>query len=95
MSARFRWERRQPSTGCFGWLLRSLPPSRLMSALGAVAMGLSPYVRSKLGHFNVAAWYLVPMVIAALAILQRSPTTKRRAAVLLLLVIGGLLSPLW
>jgi len=85
-------------TAAVYWALRVAPPrppSRLVSALGAVAMGLSPYVLSKLGHFNVAAWYLVPMVIAALAILQRSPTTKRRAAVLLLLVIGGLLSPLW
>ena len=73
--------------------------SRLVAALGGFTMGLSPYVLSKMGHFNVASWYLIPVVIAAIAVLARSSLQgAKRARMLVMLsavALGALISPLW
>jgi len=73
--------------------------SRLVAGLGGFTMGLSPYVLSKMGHFNVASWYLIPIVIAAIAVLARSRVDgigrTRAIVVLVVLAAVALLSPLW
>lgn len=78
--------------------LRLAPPgptSRLVCALGALALGLSPYVLSKLGHFNVASWYLIPSVVAIIALLRRVSSNRARLGLLAVLAVIALLSPLW
>lgn len=61
----------------------------------ALSLGLSPFVLAKMGHYNVAAWYLLPAVIAALGYL-RSPRSHRAWAMTgLLIAIVTLISPLW
>lgn len=78
--------------------LRVVPPgrtSRLVCGLGAFALGLSPYVLSKMGHFNVASWYLIPTLLAVIALLPRVSSRGRQLALLALLSVVSLLSPLW
>ena len=78
--------------------LRVVPPgrtSRLVCALGAFALGLSPYVLSKMGHFNVASWYLIPTLLAVIGLLARGGTRRRQIWLLALLAAVALLSPLW
>lgn len=78
--------------------LRLAPPgptSRWVCALGSLSLGLSPYVLSKMGHFNVASWYLIPAVISALALVGRTTGTRTRLGILAGLGLVSLLSPLW
>lgn len=70
---------------------------RVVAFLGACAFGLSPFVLSKMGHFNVALVFLLPATLAALGFLHpdrmhsRATITKTVAV----LAIITLLSSLW
>ena len=73
--------------------VRSVHPA--VAFVLALAFGLSPYVLGKLGHINVAAWYLIPLVFIALAVLQRGVRGRWLIAMFVVLFIAALLSPLW
>lgn len=64
-------------------------------AVFSIAVGASPFVLSKVGHYNVAAFYLLPATIAVTAYLIRSNTARARWIALAALAVITLLSPLW
>ena len=78
--------------------LRLAPPRRVVPVVafwGAMAMGLSPYVLSKMGHYSVAAWYLLPVTIAVIGVLTRDVSARIRWLALGALALTSLISPLW
>lgn len=70
---------------------------RLIAALGALAFGLSPYVLSKFGHFNVAVAFLLPATMAALGFLssRKDRSIRLTLTIICLLSIISLASSLW
>ena len=76
-------------------LAAARPVGRTVAALGAITIGLSPYVVSKMGHYNVAAVYLLPAVIAALGFLRVPRARRVTLTVLGIVAVIGLISPLW
>lgn len=77
--------------------LRLAAPGRVSPVVawwGAFALGISPYVLSKMGHYNVAAFYLLPVILAAIGLLTRV-AGLRALGVLAIVAVVTLLSPLW
>jgi hypothetical protein len=71
------------------------PVRRWVAFVGGAAIGVSPYVESKMGHYLVAAFYLLPLLIAVTGFL-RTPRTRRAIVIALALVAAAaLLSTLW
>ena len=78
--------------------LRLATPRRVLPLVafwGGLALGLSPYVLSKMGHYSVAAWYLFPVTLAVVGVLTRDLAKWVRWSALGLLAIASLMSPLW
>lgn len=78
--------------------IRLAPPSRVepwVAGLGALAMGLSPYVLSKMGHYSVGAWYVLAAGLAAGGVIARCHSSRIRICVLVLFAITVLASSVW
>jgi hypothetical protein len=59
----------------------------------SIAVGASPFVIGKLGHFSVAGVFLIPIAFAVTN--KRYPTRFRRVAWLSVGAVAAILSPLW
>lgn len=70
---------------------------RAIATVGAFAFGLSPYVLSKMGHFNVALVFLLPATLAAIGYLRPEHRRSRRQIVVAIALLAAvtLLSSLW
>lgn len=78
--------------------IRLAPVGRVepwVAGLGALALGLSPYVLSKLGHYSVGAWYLLAAGIAVAGALTRWQSRAVRIVALALFAVAVLASSLW
>lgn len=71
------------------------PVHRYVAWLAALAMGISPYVLSKTGHYLVAALYLVPVVIAVIGVLRVRRSRRLTGWLLALVAATALVSTLW
>lgn len=71
------------------------PVHRYVAWLAALAMGISPYVLSKTGHYLVAAFYLVPVVIAVIGVLRVRRSRRMTGWLLALVAATALVSTLW
>lgn len=78
--------------------IRLVPVGRVepwFAGLGALALGLSPYVLSKMGHYSVGAWYVLAAGIATAAALSRWRSLRIRVAALALFALAVLASSMW
>ena len=78
--------------------IRLVPVGRVepwIAGLGALALGLSPYVLSKMGHYSVGAWYVLAAGIAAAGALSRWRSTRARIVVLAVFALAVMASSLW
>lgn len=78
--------------------IRLVPVGRVepwIAGLGAIALGLSPYVLSKMGHYSVGAWYVLAGGMAAAGALARWQSARARGAILVLFALTVMASSLW
>ena len=76
-------------------LAAARPVSPVVAWAGAVAIGISPYVLSKMGHYNVAAIYLLPLLIATLGFMRGHRPRRQLVTALVAVAVVTLVSPLW
>lgn len=78
------------------FLFRSLVRDRMVWGVSALSLvcALSPFVITKLGHFNVASFYLVPLAIGIALRIGESHMSSRWVLAGAVLV-AGVLSPAW
>jgi len=78
--------------------IRLVPVGRVepwIAGLGALTLGLSPYVLSKMGHYSVGAWYVLAAGIATAAALTRWRSLRIRIAALALFGLAVFASSMW
>jgi len=76
-------------------LAAARPVHPMVAWAGAIAIGISPYVLSKMGHYNVAAIYLLPLLIAVLGFMRHRRSRAHLLIALVTVAVVTLVSPLW
>ncbi len=66
----------------------------MAACAAALALGATPFILGTVGHLNVAAWFVVPIVVGVL-IRSGGKSARWRIVAFLLTTLAAIASPLW